>query len=47
MSITKYNYNQFIKLKHIEQENDSILDNNIELIKKIINNSAKSYYDKN
>ena len=47
MSITKYNYNQFIKLKHIEQENDPILDNNIELIKKIINNSTKSYYDKN
>lgn len=47
MPITKYNYNQFINLKNIEQEIDPILDNNIELIKKIINNSAKSYYDKN
>ena len=47
MPITKYNYNQFINLKNIEQEIDPILDNNIESIKKIINNSAKSYYDKN
>lgn len=47
MSIITYNYNQFIQYRNIEQDNDSILDKQLEMIKKTINNSSKSYYDKN